>query len=346
MINDVCVIIPAYNPEEKLFIGFAKELIQKFSKILVVNDGSKRECDFIFEEIKKLNIKVIKHNVNLGKGRALKTAFNEVLNSFPECIGSVCADCDGQHSVQDIIKCAEKLKQNPNNLILGSRDFNQSNIPSKSRYGNKLTRTIFKIFIGLNIQDTQTGLRAMGKELMKLFMNIKGERYEYETNMLIECKNKNIKIDEVTISTIYIEKNKGSHFNPIKDSFSIYKMFGKYIFSSVSSFFVDIILFNIALILLNKCDIKNSIIIATIIARTVSSLYNFFINGKIVFKNITKKALVKYIILVIVQMFISAFTVQYLSKIITVNVVVIKVLVDFVIFMVNFVVQREFVFNK
>lgn len=347
MIDDVCVIIPAYNPEESLFIKFTKEVIDNFSKIVVINDGSNSECDAIFEKIAGLDskIQILKHSVNLGKGRALKTAFNYVLNTYPDCIGIVAADCDGQHGIDDVIKCAQELKNHPDSLILGVRDFNKEDVPFKSRYGNKLTRIIFKLFIGLSIKDTQTGLRALGKELLKTFMSTQGERYEYETNMLIECKQNNIPIEQVPISTIYIEKNQTSKFNPIKDSFSIYKLFAKYILSAVSSFVIDVILFNIFLILLNNHNVDNSIILATVIARVLSSLYNFRINAKMVFKNMSKTSLIKYIVLVVIQMLISAFAVNYLSTVFTIEVTFIKIVIDIIIFMVNFVVQREFVFK-
>lgn len=348
MINDVCVIIPAFNPDEKLFVKFAKEVVQNFSKIVVVNDGSDEECNSIFEKVAQVssNIVILKHSVNLGKGRALKTAFNYVLNAYPDCVGSVAADCDGQHGIDDVINCAESLKENPSSLVIGVRDFNKKDVPFKSRYGNKITRIIFKLFIGLSIKDTQTGLRALSNELMRIFMNTNGERYEYETNMLIECKQNNIPIEQVPISTIYIEKNQTSKFNPIKDSLSIYKLFGKYIISALSSFVIDIILFNIFLMLLNKYDVPNGIIIATVVARIISSLCNFKINAKMVFKNMNKTSLIRYIILVILQMIVSAFTVDYLSKFIPINVTIIKVIVDLIIFVVNFVVQREFVFKQ
>lgn len=348
MINDVCVIIPAYNPDENLFVKFAKEVVQNFSKIVVVNDGSDEECNSIFEKVAQVssNIVILKHSVNLGKGRALKTAFNYVLNTYPDCVGSVAADCDGQHGIDDVIKCAESLKENPSKLIIGVRDFNKKDVPFKSRYGNKITRIIFKLFIGLSIKDTQTGLRAQSNDLMKIFIKTNGERYEYETNMLIECKQSNIPIEQVPISTIYIEKNQTSKFNPIKDSLSIYKLFAKYIVSAISSFIIDVILFNIFLLLLNKYEVPNSIIIATVVARILSSLYNFKINAKMVFKNMNKTSLIRYIILVILQMIVSAFTVDYLSRIIPINVTVIKIVVDLIIFIVNFVVQREFVFRQ
>lgn len=347
MINDVCVIIPAYNPDKELFLKFIKEVIENFSKVVVINDGSNRNCNSIFDEIKLIdnNIQVLKHNVNLGKGRALKTAFNFVLNNYSDCIGIVAADCDGQHGIKDVMNCAEELKKNQSSLILGVRDFNKKDVPFKSRYGNKITRTIFKLFIGLNIKDTQTGLRAMNTDLMKIFMNTKGERYEFETNMLIECKQSNISIVQIPISTIYIEKNQTSKFNPLKDSLTIYKLFAKYIVSALSSFVIDIVLFNIFLMMLIKYTVPHGIIIATIAARIISSLCNFKINAKMVFKNMNNKSLIRYTILVLVQMAVSALCVSYASKVIPINITIIKIIVDVLIFVVNFVVQREFVFK-
>lgn len=346
MINNICVVIPAYNPEGKLFLDFLKEVSKEFSKIVVVNDGSSSKYDEIFNEVKNENIIVLKHNVNLGKGRALKTAFNYVLNEYPDCKGVVEADCDGQHIVKDIIKCSNALLKNESSLILGVRDFNQKDVPPKSKFGNKLTRNIFKIFIGLNIQDTQTGLRAIGIEFIKHLMNTKGERYEFETNMLIECKLNNINIIQIPISTIYIDKNKNSNFNPVKDSLSIYKLFAKYILSSISSFIIDIVLFNILFSLLNNFKISNDIVISTVIARIFSSLYNFAVNSKVVFRNnFNKRSLVKYAILVIAQMIVSAFSVDYLSKIMQINVVWVKIIVDMLIFVANFIIQRECVFK-
>lgn len=350
MIKDVCLVVPAYNPDEKLFLDFLDKAVKEFSNIIVINDGSNEDCDSIFKKIESQysDIKILKHSVNLGKGRALKTAFNCYLNEYPDCIGIVQADCDGQHCIEDVLACAKSLKENPNCLILGARNFDEKDVPMKSKYGNKLTRWIFKLFIGITIKDTQTGLRGIGNELLKQFISTFGERYEYETNILIDCKANNIKIKEVPIRTIYIEKNQTSKFNPIKDSLMIYKLFAKYIFSSLSAFVIDIILFSIFINLFNNIslDDKTKILLATVCARIISSLYNFKINAKMVFKNMTKSSYIKYTVLVLIQMFVSAFGVAYFSKKIGIDLTGIKIFVDMVIFMVNFVVQREFVFKK
>ena len=183
---------------------------------------------------------------------------------------------------------------------------------------------------------------------MKKFLPVSGERYEYETNMLIECKEKQIEIAEVPISTVYIRNNALSHFDAIKDSIKIYKLFIKYIIASLSSFMLDILLFTIFVGLLPEINFigVTQIVVATIIARIISSIYNFAINSKVVFKNKNDNSIIKYFLLCIVQMFISAFIVSELFKILQINSTLIKIIVDAVIFIANFIIQREWVFKK
>jgi len=344
--NDVVVVIPTLNPNEKIMSEFMDKLTKSFKNIIIVNDGSRDSYEKYFSDYEKKGIKVLKHHINYGKGRALKTALNYILNEYKDIKAIVTADSDGQHSPEDILKVANKTKKHPKAYVLGSRNFKQSNVPFKSRYGNIITRNIFKIFIGIKITDTQTGLRGMSPEVAKKFLATTGERFEYETNTLIECKEQEIPIVEETIETIYIDNNSESHFNPIKDSIRIYKLFIKYILSAVSSFIVDILLFALFMHILPD-NIKYRIITCTIIARVISSLYNYFVNSKLVFKKAGHNAIIKYFILVIVQMFASGILVDTLSKnVFTFNPTLVKVIVDSVIFVVNFFIQREWVFKK
>ena len=341
--EDIVILIPAYKPEKEIMMDFIKDLHKKFENIVIVDDGSGKEYSEFFTELENLGLKIIYHDVNKGKGRALKTGTEFILQKYDDILGIVTADCDGQHCVEDIEKCAIKLREYPDTLVLGCRDFDDPQVPPRSKFGNKLTRGVFKAFIGLNITDTQSGLRAYGPDLMKKFLNTKGERYEYETNTLIDCKTYDIEIKEVTIQTVYIKNNEGSHFNPIKDSIRIYKLFLKYILASASSFLIDITLFTI---FVNILQIDNRIMIATILARIISSIYNFVVNAKLVFKKKNKTSIIRYFILVIVQMFISGMGVTFIANNTHINETVIKVIVDIIIFIANFIIQREWVFKK
>lgn len=342
IMQDVYLIVPSLEPKEE-FVSIIKEFKKVCKNIIVVNDGSSKKYDHIFNDIKKQDVIVLKHDVNKGKGRALKTAFSYLLDNNIDFKAIVTADSDGQHVAKDIKSAGETAIKYPDRLILGARDFNNPDMFRKNKLGNKITCLMFKLFVGITISDTQTGLRAISKKLLREFLEVKGERFEYETNMLIYCKEGNIKIKEVPITCIYNKEEYSSHFNNLKDSFRIYSLFIKYILASLSSFAIDIILFAL---LKSVLDVKYSILLATIIARIISSLYNYFVNAKLVFKKATKSSIIKYYSLVVIQMFISGICVSLLDSHMKMDTTMIKLLVDVIIFIVNFVIQREWVFKE
>lgn len=344
----VAIIIPALNPDEKLLRLLSDLKAHGFSHILLINDGSRDDCTHYFNTAKnEYGCRVFTHGVNLGKGRALKDAFNLILTEFPDCIGAVTVDADGQHTIKDTAACAKALVEHPDALVLGCRNFKEANIPPRSRFGNVVTCHTIHLLCGIKVSDTQTGLRGISKEFMKKLLSVKGERFEFELNMLIEAKSAGISFFEVPISTIYIEENASSHFNPLLDSIRIYSVFLKFILSSLSSFLVDIILFSILTALLRGVLPGMHIVLATVGARVLSSLFNFVINKHNVFNQTAPSArmLVRYIILCVVQLSLSAALVYYGFMLTHLNETFIKVIVDTVLFLFSFQIQREWVFR-
>ena len=259
--------------------------------------------------------------------------------------GFVCVDSDGQHSIEDIVRCAEQLSKDPQALVLGCRNFDGKDIPARSRFGNKVTKNVLKVMCGIAVKDTQTGLRALSAETAKLYIQTAGERYEYEMNMLVETKEKQIPVVEVPIKTIYINDNESSHFNPIVDSWKIYKVFLKFLFSGLSSFVIDIGLFSIFIHILRPW--KYYIIISTIIARAVSSAYNYLLNKNHVFQSKTGKSTIfRYYTLAFCQMAVSAIGVNYIVSLFDGFEIPIKLLTDTALFALSFYFQREWVFKN
>lgn len=343
------MIIPAYNPDDKIYPLLDGLVAAGFQHIVVVDDGSRPACRPIFDTIAaKYACLVLRHHVNLGKGRALKTAFNAVLNDCPTCVGAVTVDADGQHTVADTIACAEALIAHPDCLVLGCRDFAAEHIPAHNRAGNVLTRTVVRWLCGIRVSDTQTGLRAISVKHMQLLMNTKGERFEYEMNMLLDTKDQGIPLYEVPIQTIYIEENQTSHFNPLRDSIKIYSVFLKFLASSLSSSVLDILLFSIFVAVLKPLTAALYIYISTIGARLLSALYNFILNKRRVFKaeGRNRAVFLKYAVLCVAVLCISALCTDWLVTLLGWNEVVVKVGVDFLLFFVNFVLQREWVFRR
>jgi glycosyltransferase involved in cell wall biosynthesis len=345
--DEITIIIPAYNPDDKLTSLVDEIISDQFSRVIVVNDGSKEECTGIFDELEGISQCVLlHHNVNQGKGKALKTAFSYFNKHYSDSTGLITIDADGQHTVSDMKKVADQLNESPASLVLGSRNFKEENIPFRSRFGNTLTRKVVKFTSGIDVSDTQTGLRGIPAAVVADFLGVEGDRYEFEMNMLLECKKKNIRIEEVEIETIYIEENKSSHFNPIKDSIKIYSVFLKFIASSMASFVVDIVLFALFSFMLKEVIPDSFIIVSTVLARVLSSFINFIMNRNMVFKSNSSNSMVKYYALSIVQMGVSALGVHYLYSVINSGEVGIKVVVDSLLFLVSFIIQREWVFKS
>lgn len=342
------IIIPALNPDDKM-IELIKDLKQKgFNDILLVNDGSKLEYEKYFRKAQeKYDCNVIANFRNLGKGRALKYAFNYVLTNFPEIEAVVTVDCDGQHKPDDVAKLIQKSKETKEtDLILGVRKFDKK-VPLKSSFGNKMTRSTMNIFCGVKVSDANTGLRLFTRTVMEKFLDTSGERFSYEINMLLETKEKEIGIVEVPIETIYYENNKSTHFRPIVDSVRIYSLFLKYILASVLSFAIDFGVFAIMCALTKSITAAWYIMISTIIARVVSSLFNYVVNRKTVFKSKkSTRAMIMYFSLVVINMFISGTCVDLFVKHLLFNEILAKIIVDGVLFILNFIIQREFIFKN
>ena len=354
----VPIVIPSYEPDERL-IDLLEELDEKnIAPVVLLNDGSDSSYDEIFDRAKEIISKkggvYLEHEVNMGKGKGLKDAFSYILTNMPEAIGCVTADSDGQHTPDCIRAIVDKLIKCPNKLILGVRDFDDPGVPRKSRLGNKITVKVFKFFTGLSISDTQTGLRGISRDFMKDLLKTKGDRFEYETRMLIETKDK-VGIEEVTIETVYDSKeNHTTHFNPVKDSIRIYKIFGamflRFMFSSLSSSVVDILLFALfcklnAGIYPGEWDVFAS----GVEARIISATYNFLVNYVFVFKSKERKrsAVLKYVLLAICQGLTSAGIVTGLVVLTSEAFeVVIKIIVDVTLFFLSYYIQREFVYRS
>ncbi|MCM1026816.1 MAG: bifunctional glycosyltransferase family 2/GtrA family protein [Roseburia sp.] len=344
------IVIPSLNPQEHLR-NLVKNLRNEgFQDIIIVNDGSREEYQPVFRALESdFHCIVLKHCVNQGKGRALKTAFNYYLEHCTDNdTGIITVDSDGQHRVSDVRSCAEALKRNPQDLILGCRDFDREGIPFKSRFGNRLTRTLLRFLCEVDTSDSQTGLRGFSTESIRLFLATKGERFEYETNMLIDAREHGIRFREVPIETIYINDNAETHFNPVVDSLKIYSIFLKYVFSSFSSFLIDLALFRLFLLPLAHLSPERYILLSTVCARVLSSVYNFLMNRNVVFKRNTEKtgaALFKYYLLCAVQMFCSGELVTLCHSHLPISETFAKIIIDSILFLVSFRIQKKWVFT-
>lgn len=348
---NVTAVVPSLNPDEK-FLNVVKGLVQVgFSSIILVDDGSCAENKIWFERAMEYpQCTLLVHEENKGKGRALKTAMEYFLSHNENHAGIVTLDGDGQHAMPDVVNCAKALEEHTDSLVLGVRSFKGDDVPARSRFGNNCTAGVFRYLCGIPVTDTQTGLRGISRSFCEYLLTVKGERFEFETNMLLETRRAEMKIHEVPIQTVYLEENKSSHFRPFHDSMAIYWLIVKYLSSSILSFVIDWGLCWFLLWLLGRVAPAfgdTNIYLATAGARIASSLFNFFLNRTVVFRSRDRLArtAVRYYLLCAVQMLCSAGLVHLLT-LIGCPAMVGKIPVDILLFCISFRVQRLWVFRK
>ena len=330
-------LIPAYQPDSRL-TGLAKELNGRGFTVIIVNDGSGEAYKEIFDEA-ALYSTVLEHTVNCGKGCALKTGLCYIMNSFHEPYTVVTLDADGQHSPDDAVSVCEKAAATEGAVVIGCRTF-KGNIPIRSRLGNGITGIVFALTCGKALADTQTGLRAFSHKHIKRMVNISGDRYEYEMNVLMEYAKSGTQIMQVPIQTIYIGKNENSHFDTVKDSCRIYKEILKFSASSLISFGVDYLLFCIL------SALTGVPVFANIAARIFSGTLNFEINRRVVFggRSTVKQSAVKYIMLAVFILVCNTALLSVLTGI-GINAYAAKIMTEAVMFIVSWLIQRTAVFS-
>ena len=221
--REYAVIIPAYQPKEKLSEYIHKLLFYGVAKVIVINDGSSIKYKNVFKEIKNIeNVTLLCHKENQGKGRALKTGFHYFLNNYSNLPGLVTADADGQHQIKDVIAVGDRLLIRDADFALGMREFKLGAVPVRSWLGNRITSLAFKGLFGTFLQDTQTGLRGIHTRELDWISQLRGEQFDYEMNMLMQMIKRNKRIIRVDIQTIYKEAHV-SHYRTCKDSKRIMK---------------------------------------------------------------------------------------------------------------------------
>lgn len=350
------ILIPSLEPDERLPAYITQLLARGFQQIVVVDDGSSAAAQPIFDALAATpGCHVAHHDVNHGKGVALKTGYRWILDNCPDCAGVITADADGQHTVEDCWKLAEKLcADGQRALYLGSRDFSLPNVPPKSRYGNRTTSVVFRLLYGQWLPDTQTGLRAFPREDLPFMLEVEGERYEYEMKVLIACARAGIPMIPVTIKTIYENDNAGSHFHPLRDSYRIYKVilgsFVRFVGTSLTCVLIDqglAWLFRDVLLAGLGIDHTGLIWASGLIARLLSSVCNFLLNKSFVFKlkGSARKAIIRYALLCVAVICVSNIGVVLLGAIGMADWLA-KMLCDTVLAFVNYNIQDRWVFKE
>jgi glycosyltransferase involved in cell wall biosynthesis len=337
------VLIPAYKPGEAL-VRLVRDLIGAgASAIVVVDDGSGEEYAPYFDAVSAFpEVHLLRHAINLGKGAALKTGLNHVLIHFPQCLGVVTADADGQHHPDDILRIAQRLRTTKNRaLIIGAREFS-GDVPLRSRIGNQITRFFMLWVVGQRLSDSQTGLRGIPRNLIPHLLLLPASGYEFELDMLLACKHQACPIAEEPIRTIYLDGNRSSHFRPMLDSMRIYFLLFRFGILAILTALLDNSVFILVF------SVTGRIAASQIFARAAATVLNYAGARQPVFHSRQRHAevLPKYLALVICSGALSYAAIQFLHFRLGMSVVPAKLLSESVLFLANFIIQRDLIFTR
>ncbi|MBN1776783.1 MAG: bifunctional glycosyltransferase family 2/GtrA family protein [Clostridiales bacterium] len=363
--SDIAVLIPGYQPRKRLESYMEQLIGAGIKRIVVVDDGSGPDYDDIFGGLEPYREAVLlRYEKNRGKGFALRHGMEYIAKKFPDCRFVITADIDGQHTVKDILRMADALRQDSTGILLGSRDFTASHVPFKSRAGNQITSKVFQGLYGRKISDTQTGLRGFASAMIPQLLSIKGDRYEYEMNQLIYCSVEHIPLRSLPIETVYEDNNADSHFRAVADSWRIYRIIlARFVHFMLSSMFCFLVDYGIYLLLnhlmktyVPALDQYLSIFfvrfvarigIAAAVARVASATVNYMINRRMVFfsRAAFMKSFLRYAATVVLIIALSSGLVSSLYIGLGWSDTLTKIPVDLVLFFLSYYIQRKWVFG-
>lgn len=207
-----CVLIPTYN-NAKTLEAVISTTLEYCNDVIVVNDGATDSTPVIISKFS--NITVFKHEVNKGKGMALRNGFKKALELGFDYVITI--DSDGQHYPEDFITFLNKVEEVPNSLIIGARNMAVDNVPGKSTFGNKFSNFWFWVETGIKLPDTQSGYRLYPVKRMRniwLFTT----KFELEIEVIVKAAWRGIPVISVPVKVYYAPQGERvTHFRPGKD---------------------------------------------------------------------------------------------------------------------------------
>jgi predicted LPLAT superfamily acyltransferase/uncharacterized protein (DUF2062 family) len=214
---DIWVAIPAYNNAATVARTVAG-CLRHVSRVLVVDDGS-RDADLTRLLESRDGLTVLRHAVNRGKGCALRTALRHVAERGGRVM--IALDGDGQHDPDDLPKFLAVLREAPDALVIGCRDFSVPSVPAASRCGRRWANFWVRLLTGRDPGDAQSGFRAYPVEPLRK-LRLRGRRYEFETEVLVKAAWGGLPFRTVDVAVSYAAQQRAlSSFRPWRDNLLI-----------------------------------------------------------------------------------------------------------------------------
>lgn len=339
----LAVVIPCYNTSASCVEVITKALTTA-DAVLAIDDGS---TDDTFAHIEGTGCAFLRLPHNMGKGAALRAGIVEVLRGREGKLGQVfdyilTVDGDGQHDPADIPRFVGKAERDGADLVIGVR--NVRLMPPKSKIGNYASRLLFFFGTGRYVADTQSGYRMITRRLAEALVDaISWHRYETEAEMLSKSVALGFSVGTVDIPTIYFDRNRRTHFDPLWDSMRVVAVLSRYVLVSLAVTAVDIAAF-----LLLLAYATTSVVAANVGARTVAVAAHFLLSREYAFRvqgRFRAAELGRYLLTVVANLGVTTWLLvlferaglSYLSA---------KIVAQVIGFAFTFAVLEQFVFRR
>jgi len=217
-LDKICILIPAYNAQKTL--GFVLKKIEPFKiDTVVVDDGSSDETKRVALEN---GAQLLEHPLNLGKGAALRTGFQYILQRDYQMV--ITLDADGQHDPSEIPSLLKIFQSVKPDILIASRAAEFGKMTFLRRFWNRLGVKAVARLCHSDITDSQSGFRLIRKEVLK-GVDLFTSRFETELELLINACKRGFSVLSVPIKTQNVDGTGSSHFRPVVDTWLVCKIF-------------------------------------------------------------------------------------------------------------------------
>lgn len=217
------VTMPAFNEAGTIRTLAQEVLAQGVDRLIVVDDGSR---DGTCESLAGLDVVLIRHPHNLGKGFALAAGMRHALELGAERVVTI--DADGQHRPEDIPRLVARSLAYPRALVIAARLRERGQAPGLRRFANSFADFWISWACGRPVVDTQSGFRLYPSALLARLQTQPrcGQGFAFESEILIDAAAVGADLQCVPIDTRYCPTGRGSHYRPWRDTWSIVRMVG------------------------------------------------------------------------------------------------------------------------
>lgn len=213
-----CILIPSYNAEKTLG-DVAAECLSHGIPVVVVDDGSR---DSTGQIAAALPLTVLRHERNLGKGRALRTGFAWALEQGFDAV--VTLDADGQHDVSAVPRLCESALSGEFDLLIASRHTQFEKMAGLRASWNRFGVWCMRKRTGFEITDSQSGFRFYSSRLLKK-ISLTADGYDLEMEVLMKAWRNGLKVGSLPVDARIADGRSTSHFKPVRDTWNICKVF-------------------------------------------------------------------------------------------------------------------------